>query len=130
MLRGCSRGKLIKSVRPAEDVRICLFNSAQKQIACTTTNDLGEYALIVPPNKYLAELTLHSGKAYRLSQAFQFRRLRQPNPEDRLERAEQCVSEHGPDDEPAKLGWRWVRQQWQPDRVRNRFVCSGVQLRY
>jgi carboxypeptidase family protein len=51
-------GTLTDQNKPADAVRICLFES-DKSIpsACGVTNDLGQYALTVSPAKYRVELT-------------------------------------------------------------------------
>lgn len=50
-------GTLIGEGRPLESVRICLYAPGNRQAtACSTTNELGQYALAVPPGKYVARI--------------------------------------------------------------------------
>ncbi len=58
-------GTLTENRRPAEGVSICLFRSDGTQVACATTNDLGEYAITAAPGIYEVELKPYSGNAYR-----------------------------------------------------------------
>jgi Carboxypeptidase regulatory-like domain len=51
-------GTLDAARSPLPPLRICLFARDQATaVACTTTNDLGEYALIVPSDVYRAEVS-------------------------------------------------------------------------
>lgn len=51
-------GTLMDQGKPSGDVKICLFEGSKSlPFACTVTNDLGQYALIVPPGKYRLELS-------------------------------------------------------------------------
>jgi hypothetical protein len=58
-------GTLRKNDEPAQAVSICLLRSNGDQVACTTANDLGEYAIIAAPGVYQMELKPFSGKTYR-----------------------------------------------------------------
>jgi hypothetical protein len=58
-------GTLLKMEKPAQAAEICLLKLAGGRLACTTTNDLGEYALLVPPGIYNVNLKLSSGTSYR-----------------------------------------------------------------
>lgn len=43
--------------QPISGVRVCLFHNRDTvSIACTVTNDLGQYALVVPPGVYRVEV--------------------------------------------------------------------------
>ncbi|MBV8847779.1 MAG: carboxypeptidase regulatory-like domain-containing protein [Bryobacterales bacterium] len=51
-------GTLGDRAHPESDLRICLFPVGQfVPAACSATNDLGQYALLVPPGKYRVEFT-------------------------------------------------------------------------
>jgi hypothetical protein len=58
-------GTLRKNGEPAEAVSICLLRPNGDQVACTITNDLGEYAIIAAPGVYQVELKPFSGDTYR-----------------------------------------------------------------
>ncbi|MBI3684004.1 MAG: carboxypeptidase regulatory-like domain-containing protein [Acidobacteria bacterium] len=51
-------GTLTDQGNPASDVKFCLFHGDKPvAAACTVTNGLGQYSLIVPPGIYRLELT-------------------------------------------------------------------------
>ncbi len=58
-------GTLRRGGRIAERVSICLFRPDGSRVACTTTDDLGEYALEASPGVYQVELRPASGGPYR-----------------------------------------------------------------
>jgi len=50
-------GTLLEAGRAVDGIKICLReNNEPIPAGCTVTNDLGQYALVVPPGKYRVEL--------------------------------------------------------------------------
>lgn len=58
-------GTLNQDSVPLADAKICILGDGDSQIACNTTNDLGEYALLVVPGVYGVEVCTRRGKQYK-----------------------------------------------------------------
>jgi len=58
-------GTLRDGVKPVDGVKICLFHGDKQVPAlCTETNDLGQYALVVPPGTYRLEISNHNERIH------------------------------------------------------------------
>jgi hypothetical protein len=58
-------GTLLSRGLPAEAAEICLLRVDTAAKSCTITNDLGEYALVVPPGAYDTEVRTKGGAVYK-----------------------------------------------------------------
>ena len=58
-------GTLTDGTMPASDVEICLTGETKADDKkCTTTNDVGQYTLVMPPQKYRVHLTTVREQTY------------------------------------------------------------------
>jgi hypothetical protein len=58
-------GTLLDGNSPVESAEVCLIGTGGAPRTCTVTNDLGEYALVVPSGAYQAETRTRDGKVYK-----------------------------------------------------------------
>lgn len=57
-------GTLRKGGSPVQSAEVCITGSSGAPKSCTSTNDLGEYALVVPAGVYRASIRLKDGKIH------------------------------------------------------------------
>jgi hypothetical protein len=58
-------GTLLASGSAVESAEVCIEGAAGSPRTCTVTNDLGEYALVVPAGVYQTQIRTRGGKVYK-----------------------------------------------------------------
>jgi hypothetical protein len=58
-------GTMLSRGAPIESADVCVIGPGGAPRTCTVTNDLGEYALVVPPGAYETEIRTRDGHVYR-----------------------------------------------------------------
>ena len=58
-------GTLLRGIAPVQAAEVCLVAATGTPRTCTLTNDLGEYALLVPAGVYLTEIHTKDGRVYK-----------------------------------------------------------------